>query len=134
MSPCSNSWLVSWVQNGANVEIHGVDDTCMLSKQELKTLNNAWLDRAHRFLRLWLATGYKVWELDLLLKAPAVGNGQLDQATLVALLAFRQLQDATRLRVDQLLAFYQNIDRNTPRPRRQHDDVPSSIKSFSTRP
>ena len=73
-------------------------------------LDPGFLDRAHRFLRLWLATGYKMWELDLLLSAPAVANDTLDQRALVALLSFRQLQDATHLAVDQQLAFYQNID------------------------
>ena len=65
--------------------------------------------------RLWLATGYKMWELDLLLGAPAVGNGRLDQQALAALLCFRQLQDATGLAVDQQLAFYQDIDTATHR-------------------
>ncbi len=32
-------------------------------------LDAGLLDRAHRFLRLWLATGYKMWELDLVLNA-----------------------------------------------------------------
>ena len=78
-------------------------------------LDLGFLDRAHRFLRLWLSTGYKMWELDLLLGAPAVANGTLDENALAALLSFRQLQDATRLAVDQQLAFYQNIDTATHR-------------------
>ena len=71
---------VGWVQGGLNVAIQGVDDTCMTSKQSLAPLvappltGLGFLDRAHRFLRLWLATGYKMWELDLLLDRP--GRGQ----------------------------------------------------------
>ena len=110
---------VGWVQGGLNVAIQGVDDTCMTSKQSLAPLvapqGLGFLDRAHRFLRLWLATGYKMWELDLLLTAPAVANGTLDQHALAALLAFRQLQDATGLTVDQQLAFYHDIDTATHR-------------------
>jgi hypothetical protein len=103
---------VAWVQGGLNIAIQGVSDTCDTSVQSLvpAPLDLGFLDRAYRFLRLWLATGYKMWELDLLLGAPAVANGTLDQNALAALLAFRQLQDATRLAVDQQLAFYQNID------------------------
>ena len=56
-----------------------------------------------------------MWELDLLLTAPAVANGTLDQHALTALLAFRQLQDATGLTVDQQLAFYHDIDTATHR-------------------
>ena len=108
---------VAWVQGGLNVSIQGIDDTCMTSNQTLKPspLDAGFLDRAHRFLRLWLAAGYKMWELDLLLKAPAVANGTLDQNALASLLAFRQLQAATGLTVSQQLAFYQNMDIATHR-------------------
>ncbi len=73
-------------------------------------LDVGFLDRAHRFLRLWRRTGYKMWELDLLLRSAAVANGTLDANGLIALFTFRQLQDATRLAVDQQLAFFQNLD------------------------
>ena len=110
---------VAWVQGGLNVTILGIDDTCTTSNQALAPLvapdGLGFLDRAHRFLRLWLSTGYKMWELDLLLGAPAVANGTLDQKALAALLSFRRLQDATGLAVDQQLAFYQNIDTATHR-------------------
>jgi hypothetical protein len=62
-----------------------------------------------------------MWELDLLLNAKAVADGVLDQKALAALLSFRQLQDATGLAVDQLLAFYQDIDTAA------HRDPDSSI-------
>ena len=78
-------------------------------------LDTGFLDRAHRFLRLWNATGYKMWELDLLLTSAAVANGTLDQNALAAIFAIRQLQDVTALTVAQLLAFYQNIDIATHR-------------------
>ena len=42
-------------------------------------LDPGFLDRANRFLRLWLGTGYKMWEFDLLLSAPSVANGTLNQ-------------------------------------------------------
>ncbi len=108
---------VAWVQGGLNIAIQGVSDTCDTSVQSLvpAPLDLGFLDRAHRFLRLWLATGYKMWELDLLLGAPAVANGTLDPNALAALLSFRQLQDATHLAVDQQLAFYQNMDTATHR-------------------
>jgi hypothetical protein len=108
---------VAWVQGGLGIAIQGINDLCDTSLESLtpSPLDAGFLDRAHRFLRLWLSTGYKMWELDLLLGAPAVGNGTLDQNALAALLSFRQLQDATGLAVDQLLAFYQDIDINSHR-------------------
>ena len=68
---------VAWVQGGLNIGIAGIDDTCMTSSQSLtpSPLDAGFLDRANRFLRLWLATGYKMWELDLLLNAPKVVRG-----------------------------------------------------------
>jgi hypothetical protein len=103
---------VAWVQGALNVQLQGVDDTCDTTKQALSPapLDGAWLDRAHRFLRLWHATSYKMWELDLLLGSAAVANGTLDNNGLIALFTFRALQDATRLAVDQQLAFFQNLD------------------------
>jgi hypothetical protein len=108
---------VAWVQGGLGIAIQGINDLCDTSQESLapSPLDAGFLDRAHRFLRLWLSTGYKMWELDLLLGAPAVGNGTLDQNALAAFLSFRQLQDATRLAVDQQLAFYQDIDINSHR-------------------
>jgi hypothetical protein len=90
----------------------GVYDTCDTTKQSLAPapLDGAWLDRAHRFLRLWYATGYKMWELDLLLRSAAGASGTLDNNGLIALFTFRALQDVTRLAVDQQLAFFQDLD------------------------
>jgi hypothetical protein len=96
----------------------GINDLCDLSGQTLTSgapLDDGFLDRANRFLRLWLATGYKMWELDLLLNAPSVGNGTLNQTALVNLQAFWQLQKSSSLAVNQQLAFFQNIDTNTHR-------------------
>ena len=108
---------VAWVQGGLNIAIQGIDDTCDTLKQALapSPLDAGFLDRAHRFLRLWRRTGYRMWELDLLLRAPVVGNGALNPNALAALQSFWQLQNATRLAVDQQLAFYQNIDTSTHR-------------------
>jgi hypothetical protein len=109
---------VAWVQGGLNLGQHGISDQCDLSVQTLTTgaaLDAGLLDRANRFLRLWLATSYKMWELDLLLDAPSVGNGTLDEKALVQLQAFWQLQNSTGLAVDQQLAFFQTIDTNSHR-------------------
>jgi hypothetical protein len=103
---------VAWVQGGLGIALAGLNDLCDTSVQTLSPapLDLGFLDRAHRFMRLWGYTGYKMWELDLLLGAPSVGNGVLDQAALVALQAFWQLQSSTSLAVNQQLAFYQDID------------------------
>ncbi|HTA43725.1 MAG TPA: neuraminidase-like domain-containing protein [Bryobacteraceae bacterium] len=103
---------VSWVQGGLSIKLTGLNDSCDTSAMALQPapLDAGFLDRAHRFLRLWLATGYKMWELNLLLNAPSVGAGSLNQQTLVNLQSFWQVQSLGKLAVNQLLAFYQNID------------------------
>ena len=108
---------VVWVLNGgAPTTIQDKSNSCDTTKQTLTPLDAGRLDRMHRFLRLWRRTGWKMWELDLLLSAPSVGgNGTLDANALVALFNFRLLQDTTGLPCDQLLSFYQNIDSNTHR-------------------
>ena len=98
------TWTVSRGQQGTTAA------AAAAGAPVIPPLDPGFLDRANRFLRLWFATGYKMWELGLLLTAPAVANGSLDESALAALLSFRQLQDATGLAVDQQLALYQNID------------------------
>ena len=102
----------TWVQGGIGVSIQGINDACMTSQESLAPapLDSGFLDRAHRFLRLWNAANVAIWELNELLQAPAVGNGALDDNALVAMASFRQLQDSTRLPVDEQLAFFQDID------------------------
>jgi hypothetical protein len=113
----------TWVQGGLGIKLTGLNDTCDTSEMALSPapLDPGFLDRAHRFLRLWIATGYKMWEQDLLLEAPSVGAGVLNQQTLVNLQAFWEVQKQTRLAVNQLLAFYQDIDT------KQHRDPDGTI-------
>jgi hypothetical protein len=102
---------VVWVRGGgAATTLQSVNDNCDLSAMTLSPLDDNRLDRFHRFLRLWRHAGYKLWELDLLLGTPLVGNNVLDKNALWALFTFRQLQDVTHLPVDRQLAFYQDID------------------------
>jgi Tc toxin complex TcA C-terminal TcB-binding domain/Neuraminidase-like domain/Salmonella virulence plasmid 28.1kDa A protein len=104
---------VVWVRDGdAALTLQGLSDTCDLSIQTIvpDPLDPDLLDRVHRFLRLWRHAPWQMWELDALLSAPAVGNGTLDGAALIALFTFRRLAELTGLAVDQLLAFYGDLD------------------------
>lgn len=107
---------VEWIQEGggggaARITLQGVDDTCNTASQILTSLDASRLDLIHRFLRLWRHSEWKMWEIDLLLRAPKVGNGTLDENALVELFNFSMLQKETKqLSVDQLLAFFQDID------------------------
>src|SRR5579863_2847073 len=95
---------VAWVTGGGPaMAIKGQDDTCNTATQTLAPLNAGDLDLIHRFLRLWARTGWKMWELDLLLNAAGIGDPTLAPQTLINLFTVRQLLDATGLSVVQLL-------------------------------
>jgi hypothetical protein len=102
---------VAWARGGgAALAITSVDDTCDTSTQTIAPLDANRLDLLHRFLRLWRRTGWKMWELDLLLSAAAVGDPALVPQTVVNLFTVRLIEDATSLPAVQVLAFFQPLD------------------------
>ncbi len=104
---------VVWVRDGGGgLNLQGLSDTCDLSIQSLSPapLDAGLLDRAHRFLRMWRHAPLQMWELDQLLVSPAVANGTLDIAGLVAISTFLRLTALTGLAVDEQLAFYGDLD------------------------
>ena len=88
-------------------------DDCDVGKQTIDALSLQKLDRMHRFLRLWRRSGWAMWELDLLLRNEKVGNGVLNNDSLVALKQFHQLQKRLSLSVEELLSFYGDINTET---------------------
>ncbi len=84
--------------------------TCKTEEQVLTNLSLARWDLLHRFLRLWRHTGWSMWELDLLLRAPQVGGGRLDGPALAALWQFKRVQQRLGLDVEQALALYGDLN------------------------
>ncbi len=104
---------VRWVNppTAANpMDIERPGATCNTEEQKLVNLTVARLDRMHRFLRLWRHTGWAMWELDLLLRAGAIGNRRIDGDTLVRLKQTKQLQERLGLTVEQALSLYGDIN------------------------
>ncbi len=92
-------------------------DDCDVDRQTIVNLRPATLDLMHRFLRLQRHTVWEIWELDLLVRHPAVGAGRIDRDTVAALGAVRRLQERLRLGVEELLAFFGPLNaapRRTP--------------------
>lgn len=86
-------------------------NSCAIDDQILKNhLTATKLDRIHRFLRLSKHTDWEMWELDLLIRNPKIGNGVLDGNCLVKLQKFHQLQEQFKLSVEELIPFYENLD------------------------
>ncbi|MFH2059234.1 MAG: neuraminidase-like domain-containing protein [Pseudomonadota bacterium] len=86
-------------------------DSCDTGVQSINNLTIEKYDLMHRFLRLWRKTGWKMWELDLLIRNPKIGDVKINGTTLIQLKRFRQLQEKLNLSFETLLAFFQEINR-----------------------
>lgn len=81
------------INPNGDLKIDNLDATCDLTPKEITNLDAGALDRFNRFLRMWRKTEWEMWEIDLLIRAPAVGAGRLDEAFLINAMHFHQLQE-----------------------------------------
>lgn len=97
---------VSTANLTAEIVLQHLDASCDTDKKVLNGLTGGNLDRIHRFLRLWRKLGWKMWEVDLVIRQAGIGAGALDEAFLVNLYYLGRLR--TRLgdktTVEQLCA------------------------------
>jgi peptidoglycan hydrolase-like protein with peptidoglycan-binding domain len=111
------------------------DATCDTDRQKVVGLTVDRLADMHRFLRLWRRTGWAMWELDVLLRASAVGNAAIDGTAVVRLKQFKQVQRKLGLTVEQTLVLYGDIHTETrvkaDQPQRQ---VPSHYANLFQNP
>jgi Tc toxin complex TcA C-terminal TcB-binding domain/Neuraminidase-like domain len=63
-----------------------------------------FLDRLHRFVRLWRATGWEVWELDLALRANGIGGSNLNADAVVHISNLEELRRRLNLPIDVLVS------------------------------
>jgi peptidoglycan hydrolase-like protein with peptidoglycan-binding domain len=91
-------------------EVNRPVDTCDVGVQMITNLTLQKFDRMHRFIRLWRKTGWKMWELDLLIRNPKIGNGDVNGTTIANLRKFKELQDKLGLPLELLLAFYGDLN------------------------
>ena len=100
-----------FVQDSADTSIIVSDsDACDTQKQHITNLSLSRLDKMHRFIRMWRRTSWKMWELDRLLIDHKMGNGTLDTNALIQFKNASDLQGRLSLSVEQLLAFYEDIN------------------------
>ena len=91
-------------------EIERPADTFDTDLQNVTNLTVAKFDLMDRFIRLWRKAGWKMWELDLLIRNPKIGNNAINGDTLVHLKQFKQLYNKLKLPFEILLTFYSNIN------------------------
>ena len=85
-------------------------DNCDLDLQKVENISIDRLDRINRFIRLWEKTGLELWELDLLIMDPAMGNGLLNDNFLIRLKQFELARKALKLSVEECSAFLSPIN------------------------
>ncbi len=84
---------LKFINPAGDIQVRHLDDSCDTDKKLIAVLDAAKLDRIHRFLRLWRKLpGWKMWELDLVIRLAALGNGSLDEPFLVSLFYFSRLR------------------------------------------
>ncbi len=83
--------------------------SCDTTKKEIANLDNAALDRMHRFLRLQKITGWKFSTLDEIIQQPKLGNGTLDDLCLIKASELLKLSELTGIKLEELLGFFDEI-------------------------
>jgi hypothetical protein len=100
---------LSWINPGGSMFIRHLDNTCDLEKKEIQNLDDAALDRLHRFIRLWKKTGWTTSALDRAIRAHRLGKEVLSDACLVRIRQIVQLQSKLGLPLDELCNFFDVI-------------------------
>jgi hypothetical protein len=107
---------LKFINPAGDIFIQHLDTSCDTDKKVIQGLDATKLDRIHRFLRLWrkLKT-WKMWELDLVIRHPRIGNGVLNEAFLVNLFYFSELKKKLggKTTVEQVCAFFDNLNTET---------------------
>jgi GH18 family chitinase len=102
---------LSFVNPGGAIVIQNLDSSCDLTQKLLQVLDANALDRFHRFLRLWRKLRWQMWEVDLVIQHPAIGNGSLDATFALKLYPFMRIKDKLgNLSVEQLCGFWGNLN------------------------
>ncbi|MGN6395030.1 MAG: neuraminidase-like domain-containing protein [Mucilaginibacter sp.] len=90
-----------------------------INRQQLINLNEIKMDAMHRFIRLWRKTSFSMQDLDAIIMAPKMGGGAISTKLPYRIQLLTSLQQKLQLGVEEILAFYQDIDTTK--------DVPGSL-------
>ena len=107
---------LKFINPDGDIAIKHQDPSCDTDKKSIQGLDAIKLDRIHRFLRLWRKLrDLKMWELDLVICHPAIGNGNLDEPFLVHLFYFDRLKRrlGKKVTIEQVCALFGNLNFET---------------------
>lgn len=107
---------LKWINPAGDIAVHHQDTSCDTDKKDIQTLDAAKLDRIHRFLRFYRKlSGWKVWELDRVIRHPSIGNGSLNEAFLINLIYFVEVKNrlGATVTVEQVTALFGDLNSRT---------------------
>lgn len=105
-----------FINPAGDIVVNHLDPSCDLDQKVIQVLSPAVLDRFHRFLRLWRKLkGWKMWEVDLVIRHPRIGNGVISEQFLINLFFFQQLRKrlGAKITVEQTAALFGNLNTET---------------------
>ncbi len=107
---------VKFLNPSGDMAILHLDVSCDTDKKVITHLDPIKLDRIHRFLRLWRKlASWTLWELDLVIRHPRLGNGSLNEPFLINLFDFSEVRQALggKPTVEQVCALFGNLNTET---------------------
>jgi len=107
---------LKFINAKGDIGVRHLDRSCDTDQKVIEVLDESKLDRIHRFLRLWRKLkGWKMWELDLIIRHPRIGNGGLDEPFLINLFHFSQLRNrlGEKTTVEQVCALFGDLNTET---------------------
>ena len=100
---------LQWLNPQGALSINHLDDSCDLEKKEIARLDNAALDRLHRFIRLWKRTRTPPEVLDRAIRATKLGGGALEHHTLLHIRDMNLISAQLNLSLAEVCTFYSTI-------------------------
>ena len=107
---------LEFINPDGDIVINHLDPSCDLDQKVIQVLSAPILDRFHRFLRFWRKLkGWKMWELDLAIRHPQIGNGAINETFLINLFFFERLRKrlGPKVTVEQAAALFGNLNTET---------------------
>ncbi len=92
-----------------NPFIKHLDSSCDTAQKEIANLDVAMLDRIHRFLRLWKKTGWAFHVLDAMVEQTNLGNGTLNDRTIILMAEMANIQERTGIKNTELIGCFGTI-------------------------
>jgi hypothetical protein len=97
---------LKFVRGSAKLFIKHLDNSCDTHEKIIENLNTQVLDRMHRFLRLWRKLNWSFETLNEIISQPTLGNGSLNNATLINIALLMEISEKTGIKPDELTGCY----------------------------